>query len=653
MRPSPPPIPGPVLGAYPQRSDAEAPWLRPAWLAPLMRVAMRWQPAAPLAAVRAQQARWAARSGAEVAAALLPLRARLARDGWRGVALQAEVLGAVAAAASRALGRTPYDTQLRCAHIVLSGQLAEMATGEGKTLAVALAACVAALAGVPVHVMTANDYLAARDAALLAPLYAALGLRVGVVQASSPPEARRAAYACDITHCTAREVAFDHLRDRALLHPLGSALQQHAAALCGQAAPPLLLRGLCLALVDEADSLLIDEATTPLVLAELDDDPAQRALAVQALAVARRVVLGVHAQIEPGTQAVSWSADGEAWLAEATAAWPGLWAQRRHRLAQVGQALVALHALQRDRDYLLRDGQVQLLDAVTGRTAPGRVWSRGLQALVELREGVALSPATRTQAQTSYQRFFSRYLQVGGTSGTLAECQAELGAVYGLAVVPVATRLPSQRVIGPHRQFAHATTRHSAAVARVHTLVAQGRPVLLGVASVAEALAMSQALSAAGVAHQRLDASQDAHEAQIVAAAGQAGAVTVATALAGRGTDIALGEGVAARGGLHVLCCQDNRSARLDRQLIGRAARQGEPGSAETWLLSARAHSTSPPNGRQPSEEGGLLAAPAWLRAVQRWQQRAHQQQGMRQRRQLLEQDLSWQQRFDVTRLRA
>jgi preprotein translocase subunit SecA len=281
------------------------------------------------------------------------------------------------------------------------------------------------------------------------------------------------------------------------------------------------------------------------------------------------------------------------------------------------------------------------------------VWSRGLQALVELREGVALSPATRTQAQTSYQRFFSRYLQVGGTSGTLAECQAELGAVYGLAVVPVATRLPSQRVIGPHRQFAHATTRHSAAVARVHTLVAQGRPVLLGVASVAEALAMSQALSAAGVAHQRLDASQDAHEAQIVAAAGQAGAVTGATALAGRGTDIALGEGVAARGGLHVLCCQDNRSARLDRQLIGRAARQGEPGSAETWLLSARAHSTSSPNGRQPSEEGGLLAAPAWLRAVQRWQQRAHQQQGMRQRRQLLEQDLSWQQRFDVTRLRA
>lgn len=647
-----PPLPGPVSGAYPQRSDAEAPWLRPAWWVALGRLAPRWRPRVALGAVRAQQAEWLALPEAAFATRLHTLRPLLARDGWAG-AHQAEALGAVAAALQRTLGRDAYDTQLLCAQALLDQRLAEMATGEGKTLAVALAAAVAALAGVPVHVMTANDYLAARDAALLAPFYAALGLQAGVVQASSPPEARRAAYACHLTHCTAREVAFDHLRDRALLRPQGGALQQAVATVCGQAAPRPLLRGLCMALVDEADSLLIDEATVPLVLAETRDDPAERAACFQALALARQLVLGVHAQLTPGTQQVSWSVAGEALIEAASAGWGGPWTQRRSRLDRVAQALVALHALHADRDYLLRDGQVQLLDAVTGRTAPGRVWSRGLHTLVELKEGCALSPATHTQAQTSYQRFFARYLHLAGTSGTLAECRGELAAVYGLAVVTVPRRLPCRRQQGPHRLFDHAAARREAAVQRVQALVAQGRPVVLGVASVGEAAALSAQLAQAGVAHRVLDARHDADEATTVAAAGQAGAVTVATALAGRGTDIELGPGVAAAGGLHVLCCQDNPSARLDRQLIGRAARQGDPGSAEVWLCRGTPDSSPGPIGRKPPKGSGLAAAAGVLRVWQGWQQHAHQQEGMRQRRLLLEQDLSWQTRLAFTHLHA
>jgi len=362
------PVPGALHGRYPQRSDAAAPWLTP-WLA---RQAGRLVPArhacVDAGAVRMHQAAWRALDEPTRAARLRDLRARLARSG-AGSALRAEALGCVAAAMQRVLGRDPYDSQIACASVLLDDQLAEMATGEGKTLAVALAAAVGALAGVPVHVMTANDYLAARDAAALAPVFAALGLSTGVVAACSDPQARRAAYACDLTYCTAREVAFDHLRDRLHLHTLGSDLQQRVAALAGGAAPPLLLRGLCMAIVDEADSLLIDEATMPLVLAEPYDDPGHRAACFQALALARRLETGRDVQLDPASHAVHWSVEGEARLEEFSAGLGGNWLNRRHRLDLAGAALVAEHLLERDRHYLVREGRVELLDTVTGRAS--------------------------------------------------------------------------------------------------------------------------------------------------------------------------------------------------------------------------------------------------------------------------------------------
>lgn len=647
------PRPGPLLGAYPLRGPSPP----AAWAGWWSRTA-----APPLvnrvAAIRVQQARWAALSELEFRAHLRRLRARLARDGFGG-AQRVRALGCVAAAAQRALGRNPYDTQLLCAEALLDDHLAEMATGEGKTLAAALAAAVAALAGVPVHVMTANDYLAARDAAQLGLLYGVLGLRTGVVLGSTAPEARRAAYACDLTYATAREIAFDHLRDRVHLQAQGSELQRCAARLAGDAPPPLLLRGLCMAIVDEADSLMIDEATMPLVLAETQDDPGHRAACFQALMLARRLTPGEDLHLDAEQLAVHWTEAGTERLEPLADSLGGAWLNRRHRQDLVGAALVALHGLVPDRHYLVREGRVELLDAVTGRAAPGRVWARGLQTLVELKEGCPVTPPTRTSAQTSYQRFFLGYLRLSGISGTLAECRAELRAVYGRQIVAVPLRRPGLRQLAPPRLFATGQARAEAIPARVQALVAQGRPVLVGVDTVAEAQALSARLNVAGIDHQVLDARHDADEAAVVAMAGQAGTVTVATRMAGRGTDIELGAGVAERGGLHVLCCQDNASARLDRQCIGRAARQGDPGSAEVWhALDAsiwQSGGASVGLLRRRQQEGpGALAVPAVV--VQAWNRRlqgAHQKQGMRLRRRLLEQDRTWQTQLDFTHLHA
>lgn len=639
--------PGLRWGLQPQRQPSQA-----AWYAPLWQRAWRQRPAGllDLAAakpIRASQQAWLALGGEAARVAQEELRARLCASTTAAerAAVLDEALGCVAARSVQALGRDPFDTQLVCAQALLQGRMVEMATGEGKSLAVALAAAVAALAGAPVHVMTANDYLAQRDAQTHAPLMAALSLRIGVVVAGSSPDERRAAYAADITFAPAREIAFDSLRDglqgrRADGRAAGD-LSRRAGALAGQPGPTPLLRGLCCALIDEADSLLIDEAQMPLVLAQPEDDGPRRAACFQALALARQLQLGADALLDLGSQAVHWTPAGQARLDELAGPLGGAWLNRRHRQDLAAQALVALHALQVDRDYLLIDGRVELLDRVSGRRATGRVWSRHLQTLVELKEGCKPSPATQTAAQTSYQRFFARYHHLAGTSGTLRECRAELAATYGCSVAQVPLRRPDRRAVLPQRLFDTGAAREAAAVQRVRQLQLKGRPALVGVASVAAATALSQALSQAGIAHRVLDARTEQDEALIVAAAGQPGAVTVATAMAGRGTDIELGPGVADQGGLHVLNLMDSPCARTVRQLVGRAARQGDPGSAETW------HAADAPWWR----DSWLRRLPPGLshttvQAASRLQQRWHGWQSRRQRRRILEQDLSWERRL-------
>jgi preprotein translocase subunit SecA len=637
-------LPGLRWGLQPQRRDDEAAWydlpwqrLRAVWRPRELRLTQVWM-------LRLLQQHWESMPSAEALQQRASLRATLAASGLTDE-LRDQALACVAAQTQRVLRRNPFDTQLLCAQQLMNGLLVEMATGEGKTLAVAMAAAACALSGTPVHVMTANDYLAMRDARQHAPLFVALGLRVAVITARSTPEQRRIAYAADITYATAREIAFDHLRDGQLLQarslPGAGDLGLRAAGLAGEGPPPLLQRGLCCAILDEADSLLIDEAVTPLVLAEADDDATMRAACFQALAMAGQLQTGVHYEVDHERQRVLWTVVGQLRLEALGLKFGGAWLNRHHREDLVGQALVAQQVLQPGRDYLVHDGRVELLDRITGRTAQGRVWSRQLHTLVELKEHCKPTPATRTAAQTSFQRFFARYHRLSGTSGTLQECRAELAAVYGLPVVRMPLRRESLRETYPTRSFDASAQREAEVVRRIQYFQALGRPVLVGVASVNAAEALSVALQAAGVAHRVLDARHEAEEARIVAEAGQSGAVTVATAMAGRGTDIELGPCVAAMGGLHVIDMLDTPCARTRRQLVGRAARQGDPGSAETWL-AADADSWS----QGPLDAPGSTA-PGWaVEATSRLQQLHHRWTTRRQRRRLLKQDLTWQRRL-------
>ena len=573
-------LPGPVWGACPERAEdsQDAPRRGTAW-----RGAARCRRLADAAMRHAAQ--WQTTAALDRPAALAALGSALRRDGLQGEALS-RALGAVAATADTVLGQRPYPSQLFAAAALLENRMAEMATGEGKTLAIALAAAVGALAGIPVHVITANDYLAGRDAEQLAPLYAALGLASAHLAADQAPDAKRETYSHDIVYSTAKELAFDYLRDRLATGPLHD-VERAAAALAGGAAAAPMMRGLCFALLDEADSILLDEAEVPLILSRAVPHAARRAFLWQALAVARQLDAEQHFVLVAGERRVELTALGEEQIGLLTDRLGGPWRRLRWRREAITTALTGLHLQQRDAQYLVRDGRIDLLDEVTGRVAPGRVWSRGLHTIVEMKEGLAPTPETETLTQITFQRFFLRYWRLGGISGTLLEARAELRSVYHADVVQVPLHRPGRRVELAPCLFADDASRFAAACERVRALQSAGRPVLVGTDSVADSHAFSERLTQAGVAHRVLNAVQDANEADIVARAGEAGCVTVATRMAGRGTDIVLDAAARAAGGLHVLSLQHNPSRRLDRQLAGRAARQGDPGSAESWLLPA------------------------------------------------------------------
>ncbi len=484
-------------------------------------------------------------------------------------------LAAAALAAEASLGLRAHDTQLAAAHALLSGCFVEMATGEGKTLVVALAATAGALSGLPVHVITANDYLVERDAAEMAPLFAHLGLRVATVCASDAPAQRHTAYGADITYLTARELVFDALRD-AVLAPTerDTLLNQTRHFTDPTRAAQRLQRGQHMAIIDEADSVLIDEARIPLILSR----PQTTALDTAALKAALACATGLHAtqhfQLDTESRRVTLTDAGRL-------AAESLGGHRRARDARLCQALAALHLYRRDRDYVVKDDRVQIIDTQTGRIADGRAWSQELHRFIELKEGCPLGQETTTAAQMTYQRFFPRYRHLAGISGTLAEAAAELATVYDRPIIRLPTHKPLARHIAPPRVFATQHAMWQAAAERAAALAEQGRAVLIGTDSVRDSRQLAATLTAAGIEHTVLDALQDADEAAIVAQAGQPGRITVATRMAGRGTDIRLADAVRAAGGLHVICCQHNPNRRIDRQLIGRSARQGDPGSAE------------------------------------------------------------------------
>lgn len=571
------PRPGVRYGDYPEREYEREPWtlysaelLRNRLLcvrAPAARERTRF-----LQMVHERRAKLNGCDSEFIAVTVRNLRPRLILDGMRAE-LIAELFGLFDAILHAHLKLRLHDTQFLASWLMLDRRLVEMQTGEGKTLAVALAAATCALAGVPVHVVTSNDYLVERDASFLAPVFRALGLTVGAVTADASTERRVQAYRCDITYCTAKELAFDYLRDH-----LATTARDSGTA---QVRPARRLRGLCMAIVDEADSVLIDEARMPLILSDSAPNPEQSAFYRQALFLAAQLSPDSDFQLDRGLRIARLTVAGQQRAERLAERMGGGWTAMRRREETLCLALAAQHLFLRDVHYLVRDKQVVIIDETTGRAAQGRAWSSGLHQLIETKEGCSLSRPAQTAAQMTFQRFFSRYLRFSGISGTLSEARNEFLAIYGLPVVTVPLRFPCRRRFLPGRVFADKSTQWRYVVDQVRQLQAAGQPVLIGTGSVNDSEALSARLAHAGIPHAVLNARCNADEARIVAEAGRAGTVTVSTNMAGRGTDIGLGEGVAALGGLHVIACQANDARRIDRQLHGRCARQGDPGSVE------------------------------------------------------------------------
>jgi preprotein translocase subunit SecA len=483
-------------------------------------------------------------------------------------ALLPDVFALAREAARRALGQRPFDEQVLAGLALAGGKIAEMATGEGKTLAAVAPVFLHALAGRGAHVLTFNDYLARRDAAWMGPVYERLGLTVGFVQERMSPADRRRAYACDVTYLTAKEAGFDHLRDALVLEPSERAQREYH-----------------LALVDEADSILIDEARIPLVIAGETGDalagPERLAALVRTLVPGRDCDTDEHvhniALTEAGTARVEAALGG---LSLHAAENVSLHAQLRH-------ALHAEHLLKRDVDYIVRGGKVELVDESTGRVADKRHWPDGLHAAVEAKEGLRLTSEGRILGQVTLQHFLRLYPRLAGMTATAHTAAEELWQFYGLRTVVIPTHRPMVRTDAPDVVFTHQAAKRRALVAEITQVHEVGRPVLVGTASVEESEELARALLAAGVRCGVLNAKNDAAEAAIVARAGAPGAVTISTNMAGRGTDIRLGgadearrDEVAALGGLYVIGTNRHASLRIDQQLRGRAGRQGDPGSS-------------------------------------------------------------------------
>jgi preprotein translocase subunit SecA len=397
-----------------------------------------------------------------------------------------------------------------------------------------------------------------------------------------------------------------------------------------------------MAIVDEADSVLIDDARVPLILsAQVPAAQASDGVAT-ALDLARNLEAGTDFRLSRKSMSAELTSQGRVRVEHLAIGLAVTWRNALHRDESVCTALAALHLYERDRDYIIQAGAVSIIDPSTGRVAQGRVWSRGLHQSIETKEGCTRTAPTVTVAQITYQRFFRRYLALTGMSGTLREARGELKAVYGLDVVRVPLGRPSRRTILPARLYASRDAQWNAVIDAARQHYRTGRPVLIGTDTVEASEALSQRLAQAGLPHAVLNARQDFEEARIVAQAGRRGQITVATNMAGRGTDIALEDGVAGLGGLHVICCQHGTGRRIDRQLIGRCARHGDPGSAQSLLTVDKV-----PFARlvkrwlaHASGETGL-ARPRWLvrllvllpQVVEEMRQRA-------QRRTLLEHDM-------------
>ncbi len=486
----------------------------------------------------------------------------------------------------RTIGLRPYREQVAAALALEAGCVAEMATGEGKTLVAALPAVLAGWRGRGCHVITANDYLAARDADLMQAVYRFCGMRVGCITQEMPAEARKQAYSAHVTYATNKEVAADYLRDRLLkggLSGLPAALLAKIAGR-GERIDRLVQRGLECAIVDEADSIFIDEAATPLLISGQGTNQEQVEAYEQAAQLAGQLDPAKDYKVDQQARAIRLTPAGQARLVNLAEPLGGLWKGRRRREELIRQSLAAHQFFLRGKHYVVEDDQVVIVDEFTGRVMPERTWRDGLHQAVEAKEGLRINLPKETHARISFQRFFRLYRKLAGMSGTVAEARAELWGIYRLPVIAIPTHRPCRRVVMPDRVFTTAEAKWEAVIEAVDRLHQTARPILIGTGSIQESEHLSGLLTARQLPHRLLNATRQASEATIIAAAGRKAQITVATNMAGRGTDIKLGDGVAERGGLHVIATQRFEARRIDRQLFGRCARQGDPGSCQAFI---------------------------------------------------------------------
>ena len=497
--------------------------------------------------------------------------------------------------AKRTVGMCPYPVQLAAGAALYSGCVAELATGEGKTLSATLPATIFGWRGRGCHVITVNEYLAQRDAEEMSPIYNFCGLTVAHVHPEMSPDERRQSYLADITYCPNKEVTADFLRDRLILSQyqlrgLPSVLMHKITEGDTGGTDRLVMRGLEFAVVDEADSVLIDEAVTPLIIAGGGPNEEE--------AEAYRQAAKIAEQMDPKNYVID-QRFREARLKEAgkeqmidiidEMELGGLWIGVRRSEELLTQALTARDLFHLGKHYVIQHDEEEdvdkicIVDEFTGRMMPDRSWRAGLHQAVEAKEGVPITPTKETLARMSFQRFYRLYRKLSGMTGTAHEARHELWQIYKLPVVPIPTNKPRIRQEFPDRIYATTDERWEAVVSDIKEVHAQGRPILVGTRSVAASELLSELLEKEGLEHAVINAVRHEEEAGIVAVAGEKGKITVATNMAGRGTDIKPGEGVREIGGLHVIATERHESGRIDRQLWGRTGRQGDPGTAITY----------------------------------------------------------------------
>ncbi len=472
----------------------------------------------------------------------------------------------------------PYKTQIAGALGILQNCIVEMATGEGKTLTVAIASVIAAWRGKGCHVVTSNDYLASRDAEIMQEFYAACLLTSASVTQDDEPDARKRAYACDVTYLTSKEAAADFLRDQINLGQNNSYERVLARSLMGEGLPNLVQRGLSCAIVDEADSVLCDGGSTPLVISLPKDNAPRIEQYLAASKIADAMKAGKDFKINLQYREVTLTDVGKKNVL-ASILPPNAWAKRARAVELVTQALEAREFFKQDVHYVMHEEKVVIVDEGTGRIMPDHEWRDGLHQAVSAKEGVEVIPPRSTSTQITFQDFFLRYKTLGGITGTAWEARKEFLQFYRMSTVRIPTHKPCLRKRSNRAFYITEEEKILNIIQNVQNEYENGRAILVGTKSIKSSEKISEALTKLNVPHEVLNALQHEKEADIVAKAGHTKAVTVATNMAGRGTDIKLMPNVREKGGLHVILTEMHSSARIDRQLYGRSARQGDPGS--------------------------------------------------------------------------